>query len=105
MQRKHILFTIIIIATFILSACATSPTATTVVTEAPPVVQPTQAPVTATNHGTYRGTDHSTYHGTCREESSHIHLDAGIRYPQPDLYQYVVRLRRLSCIFVLSMDV
>jgi peptide/nickel transport system substrate-binding protein len=47
MQRKHILFTIIIIATFILSACATSPTATTVVTEAPPVVQPTQAPVTA----------------------------------------------------------
>jgi peptide/nickel transport system substrate-binding protein len=47
MQRKHILFTIIIIATFIMSACATSPTATTVVTEAPPVVQPTQAPVTA----------------------------------------------------------
>ncbi len=47
MQRKQFLFTIIIIATFILSACATSPTATTVVTEAPPVVQPTQAPVTA----------------------------------------------------------
>jgi peptide/nickel transport system substrate-binding protein len=47
MQRKHILFTIMIIATIIMTSCATSPTATPVVTEAPPVVQPTQAPVTA----------------------------------------------------------
>jgi peptide/nickel transport system substrate-binding protein len=46
MQRKHIVFTILIIATFILSACAKSPTATTVVTEAPPVVQPTQGSAT-----------------------------------------------------------
>ncbi len=47
MQRKHILFTIIIIATFILSACAASQTATPVVTEAPPVVQPTEVPAVA----------------------------------------------------------
>jgi peptide/nickel transport system substrate-binding protein len=46
MQRKHILFTIMIIATIIMTSCATSPTATPVVTEAPPVVQPTQAPTT-----------------------------------------------------------
>lgn len=44
MQRKHILFTIIIIATIIMTSCATSPTATVVTTEAPPVVQPTTKP-------------------------------------------------------------
>jgi peptide/nickel transport system substrate-binding protein len=48
MQRKHILFTIIIIATFILSACATSPTATVVTTEAPPASQPTEVSPTTT---------------------------------------------------------
>ncbi|NJD58611.1 MAG: peptide ABC transporter substrate-binding protein [Anaerolineae bacterium] len=47
MQRKHILFTLLIIATFVFSACTTAPTATTVVTEAPPVVQPTEAPPVA----------------------------------------------------------
>ncbi len=46
MQRKHVLFTIMIIATIIMTACVTSPTATPVVTTAPPVVQPTQAPAT-----------------------------------------------------------
>jgi peptide/nickel transport system substrate-binding protein len=44
MQRKHILFTLLIVATFVFSACTTAKTATTVVTEAPPVVQPTEAP-------------------------------------------------------------
>jgi peptide/nickel transport system substrate-binding protein len=44
MQRKHILFTLLIVATFVFSACASAPTATTVVTEAPPVVQPSEAP-------------------------------------------------------------
>jgi len=43
MLRKHILFTCLIIATIILSACATA-TATTVVTEAPPVIPVTEAP-------------------------------------------------------------
>ncbi len=46
MQRKHKLFTILIIATFIISACASSPTATTVTTQAPPVV--TEAPPVVT---------------------------------------------------------
>ena len=44
MQRKHILFTIIIVATILISSCATAPTATTVATEAPAVVQPTEVP-------------------------------------------------------------
>jgi peptide/nickel transport system substrate-binding protein len=43
MQRKHILFTCIIIASVLLSACATT-TPTTVATEAPPVVSETEAP-------------------------------------------------------------
>jgi peptide/nickel transport system substrate-binding protein len=46
MHRKHIVFTCLMIAALILSACATAtPTPTTVVTEAPVVEQPTEAPV------------------------------------------------------------
>src|SRR4030042_6371993 len=44
MQRKHLLFTCLMIASMILSACATTTTPTTVVTEAPPVVVETEAP-------------------------------------------------------------
>jgi peptide/nickel transport system substrate-binding protein len=44
MQHKHILFTCLMIAAVVLSACGTAATPTTVVTEAP-VVEPTQAPV------------------------------------------------------------
>jgi peptide/nickel transport system substrate-binding protein len=44
MHRKHIVFTCLMIASMILSACATA-TPTTVVTEAPVVEQPTEAPV------------------------------------------------------------
>src|SRR4030042_5229329 len=44
MQRKHLLFTCLMIASMILSACATTSTPTTVVTEAPPVVVETEAP-------------------------------------------------------------
>jgi peptide/nickel transport system substrate-binding protein len=44
MQHKHILFTCLMIAAVVLSACGTAATPTTVVTEAP-VVQPTEAPV------------------------------------------------------------
>jgi peptide/nickel transport system substrate-binding protein len=44
MQHKHILFTCLMIAAVVLSACATAATPTTVVTEAP-VVQTTEAPV------------------------------------------------------------
>ncbi len=47
MQRKHIVFTIMIIATLIMTSCAVSPTATVVTTQAPPVVQPTTAPSAA----------------------------------------------------------
>lgn len=43
MQRKHILFTVLIVATILISACATSKTATPVTTEAQPVE--TTAPV------------------------------------------------------------
>ncbi len=45
MQRKHMLFTILMIASLILSACATASTPTTVVTEEPAVEQPTEVPV------------------------------------------------------------
>jgi peptide/nickel transport system substrate-binding protein len=45
MQRKHLLFTIIMIASLVLSACATASTPTAVVTEEPAVEQPTEAPV------------------------------------------------------------
>ena len=45
MQRKHLLFTIIMIVSLVLSACATASTPTTVVTEEPAVEQPTDAPV------------------------------------------------------------
>jgi peptide/nickel transport system substrate-binding protein len=45
MQRKHLLFTIIMIASLVLSACATASTPTAVVTEVPAVEQPTEAPV------------------------------------------------------------
>ena len=45
MQRKHMLFTILMIASLVLSACATASTPTAVVTEAPVVEQPTEAPV------------------------------------------------------------
>jgi peptide/nickel transport system substrate-binding protein len=44
MQHKHILFTCLMIAAVVLSACGTAATPTTIVTEAP-VVQPTEAPV------------------------------------------------------------
>jgi peptide/nickel transport system substrate-binding protein len=44
MQHKHILFTCLMIAAVVLSACGTAATPTTVVTEAPPVSQ-TEAPV------------------------------------------------------------
>lgn len=44
MQRKHILFTILLTAALILSACATSKTATTVATEAPTSAPATEAP-------------------------------------------------------------
>ncbi len=54
MQRKHLLFTILIIATFILTACKASPTAAPVTTEAPtaatteaPPAQVTEAPTAA----------------------------------------------------------
>jgi peptide/nickel transport system substrate-binding protein len=43
MQRKHILFTIIVIATILISACVSTQTATPVITEAP-VVVPTEVP-------------------------------------------------------------
>src|SRR5512139_2757551 len=56
MQRKYILFTFLMIASLILSACATTASPTTVVTEAPvvpatkaptvPVVVPTEVPPT-----------------------------------------------------------
>lgn len=46
MQRKYVLFSILIIATFIFSACAPAQTATTVATEAP-VAQPTVAATSA----------------------------------------------------------
>ena len=51
MQRKHILFTILIVATMLISACAATKTATPVVTEAPPVASEappveTTAPIT-----------------------------------------------------------
>ncbi len=39
MQRKHILFTCLMIAAIILSACATTATPTAVVTEAPVVTE------------------------------------------------------------------
>src|SRR4030065_1536556 len=44
MLRKHLLFTCLIIAAVILSACATPTTPTTLVTEAPPAVVVTEAP-------------------------------------------------------------
>jgi peptide/nickel transport system substrate-binding protein len=48
MQRRHILFTCLMIASMILSACATATTAPTIVaTEAPPVVSATEAPTVA----------------------------------------------------------
>jgi peptide/nickel transport system substrate-binding protein len=47
MQHKHILFTILMITVLILTACAPAATPTTVVTEAPVVEQPTEAPVVA----------------------------------------------------------
>ena len=47
MQRKHILFTILVVATIVISACATAQTATIVATEAPAVVQPTEVPAVA----------------------------------------------------------
>jgi len=45
MRRKHLLFTIIMIVSLVLSACATASTPTAVVTEVPAVEQPTEAPV------------------------------------------------------------
>lgn len=45
MRRTNILFSCLIIASVILSACATATPATTVPTEAPPVVPVTEAPV------------------------------------------------------------
>jgi len=44
MQRKHLLFTVLMIASLVLSACATASTPTTVVTEEP-AVEPTEGPV------------------------------------------------------------
>jgi peptide/nickel transport system substrate-binding protein len=48
MLKKQLLFTIVIVATLVLSACTTATTPTTVVTEAPPVVAETQAPTAPT---------------------------------------------------------
>src|SRR4030042_3274957 len=47
MQRKHSLFTFLIVLIMILSACAPAATQTAVVTEAPVVEQPTEEPVVA----------------------------------------------------------
>lgn len=47
MRRTNILFSCLIIASVILSACATTTTPTTVATEAPPVVPVTEAPTIA----------------------------------------------------------
>jgi peptide/nickel transport system substrate-binding protein len=47
MLRKQILFTCIMVASLVLSACATAATPTSVVTESPPAVLPTEVPVVA----------------------------------------------------------
>jgi len=47
MQRKHILFTILVVATIVISACTTAQTASIVATEVPAIVQPTEVPVVA----------------------------------------------------------
>lgn len=44
MQRKHLLFTVLMIASLVLSACATASTPAAVVTEEPVVEQPTAVP-------------------------------------------------------------
>jgi peptide/nickel transport system substrate-binding protein len=47
MNRKHLLFTVLILASMIVSACATATQATTVPTQAPPITAPTQPEPTA----------------------------------------------------------